>query len=320
MAACIQHKGVKFQWAPLIQGIEGNGKTLFTRCIAFAIGDAYTHMPRADEISEKFNEWLFNTLFIGVEDIYVPDHKREIMEVIKPMITSDRLACRAMQTAQVMKDVRCNFIFNTNPRDGLRKTMTDRRFCIFYTAQQKPGDIEKDGMHGDYFPNLYGWLKQDGYAIVADYLETFQIPRELNPADLCIRAPETSTTHEAIAASLGGIEQEILEAIDEGRPGFCGGWVSSMAFERMLESRNSAKAIPINKRREILQSLGYDWHPGLKNGRVNNVIMLDGGKPRLFIKAGHIHSNLQSAVEIAKQYQEAQGTPVITPGNQTAFK
>jgi hypothetical protein len=31
MAASIQHKGVKFQWAPLIQGAEGNGKTLLTR-------------------------------------------------------------------------------------------------------------------------------------------------------------------------------------------------------------------------------------------------------------------------------------------------
>ena len=31
MAACVQMKGIKFQWAPLIQGVEGNGKSLFTR-------------------------------------------------------------------------------------------------------------------------------------------------------------------------------------------------------------------------------------------------------------------------------------------------
>ena len=88
MAACIQHKGVKFQWAPLIQGVEGNGKTLFTRCVGFAIGDRYTHLPPANEIAEKFNEWLFNKIFIGVEDVYVPDHKKEIIEVLKPMITN----------------------------------------------------------------------------------------------------------------------------------------------------------------------------------------------------------------------------------------
>jgi len=43
MAACVQHKGVKFQWCPLLQGTEGNGKTLFTRCVAYAIGKRYTH-------------------------------------------------------------------------------------------------------------------------------------------------------------------------------------------------------------------------------------------------------------------------------------
>ena len=82
IAACIQHKGVKFQWAPLLQGMEGNGKTLFTRCVAYAIGERFTHMPPAEQIAEKYNEWLYGTLFIGVEDIYVPDHKLNVIEVL----------------------------------------------------------------------------------------------------------------------------------------------------------------------------------------------------------------------------------------------
>jgi hypothetical protein len=73
MAACVQHIGCKFQWTPLIQGTEGNGKTLLTRCVAYAVGEKYTHFPPANEIAEKFNDWLFGKLFIGIEDIYVPD-------------------------------------------------------------------------------------------------------------------------------------------------------------------------------------------------------------------------------------------------------
>jgi hypothetical protein len=42
MAAVVQHQGVKFQWAPLIQGVEGNGKTLFSRCVAEAVGVRYS--------------------------------------------------------------------------------------------------------------------------------------------------------------------------------------------------------------------------------------------------------------------------------------
>ncbi len=307
MAACVQYKGVKFQWAPLIQGAEGNGKTLFTLCVAAALGDRYTHLPPANEIAEKFNEWLFNKLFIGVEDVYVPDHKQEIIEVIKPMITNKRLAMRAMQQSQVMGDNCANFILNSNHRDAIRKTRNDRRFCVFYTAQQCAEDIIKDGMNGDYFPSLYRWLDGGGYAIVTDYLYTYTIPDQLNPAGACHRAPETSSTNEAIQASMGGVEQEILEAIDEGRPGFAGGWVSSMAIERLLQAQRLARAIPHNKRRELMKSLGYDYHPALNNGRVNNLVAFDGGKPRLFIRDGHISANLISAAEVARAYQEAQG-------------
>jgi hypothetical protein len=315
MAAGVQYKGVKFQWAPLLQGVEGNGKTLFTRCEAAAIGDRYVHLPPAHEISEKFNSWLFNTLFIGVEDIYVPDQKREVIEVLKPMITGEKLACRAMQTDQIMRDVCCNFIFNSNHKDAVKKTLNDRRFAVFFTAQQEVGDLVRDGMAGNYFPLLYDWLRAEGYAIVTDYLYQYQIPNELNPATHLMRAPETSSTSEAIRASLGSVEQEILEAVDENRPGFAGGWISSMALERLLQGLRMGRSIPPNKRRELLKSLGYDWHPALKEGRVNNVIALDGGKPRLFIRKGHISANLQSPAEVIKSYEGAQGSGTGVPGS-----
>ena len=315
MAACIQHKGVKFQWAPLLQGVAGNGKTLFTRCVAFAIGDRYTHLPPANELAEKFNEWLFNKLFIGVEDVYVPDHKKEIIEVLKPMITNSRLAMRAMQQGQVMGDNFANFILNSNHKDAIRKTRDDRRFSVFYCAQQIAEDIIRDGMGGNYFPNLYSWLRAGGYAIVSNYLHNYAIPDELNPAGAAHRAPETSSTTDAINASLGAVEQEILEAVEEGRPGFAGGWISSVAIERLLHSIHATRTIPHNKRRELLQSLGYDWHPALVGGRVNNSIPMDEGKkPRLFIPNGHINYNIQTSAEVSRLYQEAQGAQTVAVG------
>lgn len=306
MAACVQYTGVKFQWAPLIQGVEGNGKTFFTRCVAAAIGDKYVHMPPASEIGEKFNAWLFNKLFIGVEDVYVPEQRREIIEILKPMITNTRLARRAMQQDQVMHDVCCNFIFNSNHKDAIRKTENDRRFAVFYTAQQHAGDICRDGLSGDYFPNLYDWFNADGAAVVTEFLHSYVIVDAYNPATECHRAPRTSTTDQAIAASLGGIEQEIMEAIDEDRPGFAGGWVSSMALEMLLRNKRKDGAIPLNKRRDVLKLLGYEYHPGLSQGRVNNVVSPDGGKPRLFIKIGHPARALTVAADIARAYSTAQ--------------
>lgn len=317
MAACIQHMGVKFQWAPLVQGAEGNGKTLFTRCVAFAVGKRYTHYPKAAHLDGNFNSWMLNKVFFGVEDIYVADHKTDIIEALKPMITGgDGLEIEKKGVDQITADVCGNFMFNSNHKDAIRKTRNDRRFCVFYTAQQTADDVTRDGMDGNYFPELYNWLKAGGYAIVANYLATYAIPDALNPATSCHRAPITSSTTEALTASMGGIEQEIVEAVEEGRPGFAGGWISSVAVERLLQTIHATRAIPHNKRRELLQSLGYEWHPALKGGRVNNPIPMDDGKkPRLFIRNGHLSANIQGPAEVARLYQEAQSAQTSPVGN-----
>ena len=310
LAAIVQHKGVKFQWAPLFQGVEGNGKTFLTRCVAAAIGDKYFHSPRADEIGEKYNDWLFNKILIGVEDIYIIEQKRELIEILKPMITSERYVCRAMQASQIMRDLCCNFIFNSNHKDAVRKTENDRRLAVFYTAQQKKSDIDRDGMGGSYFPDLYNWARAGGDEIIHDVLMTHSIPDALNPAGDMHRAPRTSSTIEAVAASLGGVEQQILEAVDEGKPGFAGGWISSSALDALLRSMRRDNSIPINKRRELLNDLGYDYHPALRGGRVNNPVLPDGGKPRLFVKRGHLACNITVPAEVAAAYSKAQGAVV----------
>lgn len=304
MAACVQHKGVKFQWAPLLQGVEGNGKTFFTYCVAAAVGRRYTHYPKAMDIDNKFNGWLMNKLFIGIEDVYT-GHRTEIIETLKPMITSSEgLEIQKKGFDQITFDVCANFMLNSNHMDAIKKTGNDRRFAFFYSPQQCAADLDKSGMGGDYFPKLWAWLKKDGYAIVSKFLHEYDIPDALNPAKLCHRAPETSSTKEAVQYSLGNVDQLIMEAIGEDRVGFCGGWISSMAVDRIL-LENRIK-LSHNKRKEMIISLGYGWHPGLDKGRANNRIEIDAGKPRLFIKEGHLARELTNASEISKSYEAAQ--------------
>jgi hypothetical protein len=141
--------------------------------------------------------------------------------------------------------------------------------------------------------------------VVNHLLATIQIPEEFNPA-LGGIAPVTTSTDAAIAASMGTVEQNVLEVIEQGLQGFMGGWVSSMALDKYLESKNLSRRVAPNKRRELMQSLGYDYHPALPDGRVNNLIMPDAGKPRLFVKAGHPCLSLTSAAEVARAYSAAQ--------------
>lgn len=307
MAACVQHQGYKFQWAPLLIGVEGNGKTLLSRCVAEAVGRRYVHWPKASKIAKQFNAWMLYRTFYPVEDIHTAEGS-DVIEELKPMITGgDGLEIEAKGVDQVSTEICGNFMFNSNHKNAIKKTRNDRRFAIFYCAQQTAEDLQRDGITPDYMVSIYDWLrKEGGYEIVAELLWTLPIPDEFNPAKGLQRAPRTSSTDEAIAASLGRVEQEILEAIDQGLPGFAGGWISSLAVDRLMEKLGRAGAVAPNKRRDMLRELGYDWHPALVGGRVNNTVSPDGGKPRLFVKAGHAALALKTPSEVAQAYSAAQ--------------
>jgi hypothetical protein len=307
MAACVQHKGIKFQWAPAIQGEEGNGKTLLSRCVAEAVGRRYTHWPKASKLSNQFNSWMLNKLFYGVEDIYRVQGMSalDIIEELKPMITGgDGLEIEGKGVDQISADICGNFMFNMNKKDSIPKTANGRRFAVFFSAQQSAKDIERD-FPGSYFVDIYNWLRDEGgYGIVTHYLMNYPIDPEFNPAGKCQRAPDTSSTSEAIERGLGGIEQEVVEAVAQGVPGFCNGWVSSMALDRLLERINAARKMSHMRRREMMQSLGYDYHPALTDGRVNNIVLPDNGKPRLFVKRDSPHMLITVAAEVARKYSE----------------
>lgn len=308
MAACVQMIGVKFRWAPFIQGVQGNGKSTLSKVVARAVGMRYSHSPAAADIANKFNDWMECKIFIYVEDVYTVD-RAEVMETLKPLITEPWVEVQPKGGGKYMADNRGNFMLNSNHKDGVRKTIDDRRIAPFYTAQQSREDLVRDGMGDEYFQKLNGWLEyEDGYAIVANYLEKYVIADEFNPTKMSC-APLTGSTGEAIAAGLGGIEQDILEAVAQGQVGFMGGWISSVAVERLMERRRGKGTVPNNKRKDMMASLGYVLHPHLPDGRVTSMVAIDGGsKPRLYIKRGHLSGLLTTNHQIVEAYTRAQET------------
>lgn len=313
-ASIVQNPGRKIRWMPVIQGAQGNGKSLLMSVIVRAIGERYCHTVNASDLAGnglKFNQWLRNKLFVIFEEIYVP-RRREVLEAMKPLITETRIEIQGKGEDQVTGDNRANFAALTNHKDGAPKAKGDRRNCIIFTAQQTDEDMiaagfkDVAGNSTKYFPDLCEWLESEGYEIMTDYLHTYRVESVLDPFTSAVTAPITSSTNEAILASLGGLEQEIQEAIAEGRSGFVFPWISSFALDKMIEGRGEHKKIPRNKRKEILFDLGYILHPCLKGGRVNGVIPSEGGKPRLYVKSNTIQSQINVPATVLADYLKAQ--------------
>lgn len=281
-AACTQYPGIKFQWWPLIQGVEGNGKTMLSELVEQAVGVRYSHWPKSSEVGSKFNAPFYGKILICVEDVKISEASQSLWETLKPMITGRKLEIECKGVDKVTREVCFNGILNTNHKDGIRKTRNDRRICPFFCAQQFESDLERDGLTEDYFNWFREWVRLNG-PTVADFLLSYSIPDKWNPATRAIRAPKTSATEEAISAGLGAVEQEVLEAIEQGAPGFRGGWVSSTAVDRLLGVMGKTASIPRNKRRALLESLGFIPHPGLPEGR-SSVADTDGSRPRLYVR------------------------------------
>lgn len=285
-AACVQYIGEKFQWWPLIQGVEGNGKTTLSHFVEYAIGERYTHWPKAAELGAKFNSAFYGKILICCEDVHINDKRGSLWESLKPMITGSKMEIEAKGVDKVTREICFNGIMNSNHKNAIRKSRSDRRIGPFFCAQQSEADLTRDYMDEAYFRRLRDWrIKFGGSEIVADFLYSYQIPDELNPAGGMTRCPKTTATVEAIEQGQGVAEQEILEAVAQGLPGFRGGWISSSALDRLLAGIGKGATIPRNRRRELLEGIGYEVHPGLPEGRMT-VLDTDGTRPVLFVKSG----------------------------------
>lgn len=306
LAACVQHKGIKFQWWPILQGMPGNGKSLIGESVAYALGGNFVHVPSSKELGEKFNDWLYEKLFIQVDEVRLPRGAPELMDIVKPMITATTLQIESKGGKKRMRNVCANGYMTMNDKRNVLKEEGDRRFGIFYTAQQVEGDMEATGMTEDYMSNFVHWWRTEGRPIIAEWLHTYAIPAALNPA-MNTRCPVTSSTHEVKEISRDIAEIQIIEAIDEARQGFKKGW---LCWQRAKALFNYS--IPPSILEGYLSKLGYVPHPGLGNkGYTNNGVFSEEGKQvRLYVKRGH-HSTLGAALsnaEIAKLYEVEQSS------------
>lgn len=206
-----------------------------------------------------------------------------------------------------------NIFATTNHKNAILKTRNDRRWCLAQCKQQQESDLERDGITPSYMYNLYAWWRNGGDAIVNKLLRTIPIPPEFDFTKGMQRAPKLSSYEDTIRASLGVVEQEVLDAVEREEVGFRGGWISSGYLDRLLVRLGKDRAVPINKRKELLESLGYRWHPNLPFGRVNNAVLPDAAKVKLFVRADRADLLDLSAAEAASAYTKSQSLDTGSP-------
>jgi hypothetical protein len=281
-AALVQHVGVKFKWCPVLQGVEGNGKSLICDVMRYCIGPEHTHPLRNLSLGGRFNDWMLNKILITVDDVTMGPG---ILERLKPAITDEWLEIESKgERVTANHRIFANFLINTNHRHGVPKTANDRRYSVFFLAQQRQSDLARDGMDEDYFADLFEWLNGPGLPYLAQYFRSFDIPDRYNPAGRCKRAPETSSEQAARRESVSDLSETIADIMAGSPSGLRGPWVSRSFLSTHLCA--IGHRVTVRDVRLALTELGYVPHPAMGGRRTDRPVAPDARQAELWVRAG----------------------------------
>jgi len=255
MAHNVKYPGFKIPWAPLLQSAEGIGKGVFFELMQHALGKVYTYSPKASELVKSgsvFNAWMRSKLMIMVNEIKI-DERRELVEILKPMISDKEVEVQGKGVDQDMEDNCANWFFFSNFRDAVPISINGRRYSINYSALQSEADILNAGMDDAYFNRLWSWLREGGgYQAITYWLLNYPIEHGAIP----MRAPKTSSHAEALLISRSPMEIVISERIADNVAGFKGGYIST---EAVLQKCRGSGLRGVNTRviQTCLENMGY---------------------------------------------------------------
>lgn len=274
LAHAVKFPGYKIPWAPMLQSVEGIGKTVFSEVLEYSLGSMYVYSPKAPELIKSgstFNAWMRAKLMIIVNEIKV-DEKRELVEILKPMITDSRVEIQSKGVDQEMEDNVANWLFFSNYKDAIPLNKNGRRYCIMYSALQSLGDMLAAGMDDPYFNKLWKWLREEGgKAAITHWLKNYPIEK----GSLPVRAPRSSSYDEALKQSRTPMEIIIEESVQDNLPGFVGGYVSVIAALNRCKAVGGMRNPNSRGVEQCLEHMGY-----VALGRASRPYMQEDAKAR----------------------------------------
>lgn len=216
----IQNPGKRINWAILIQGAEGDGKSFFSNLLKVILGMDNVNVIPGQSLEEKYNPWAEGALVCFIEDVRLHGNNRfDAVNKLKPMITNATVSIRRMNTNIYEVVNTMNYITTSNLKDALPVGEEDSRFFPVFTRFQTQGAIRAfKAAHPNYYNRLHAALNFAG-ALRKFFLER-QISPDFDPRD---RAPDSSNRAEMIEMNRADEERALYDALEESdRPDFCG--------------------------------------------------------------------------------------------------
>jgi hypothetical protein len=215
LAYVVQNPGQRVNWALLLQGAQGTGKSYFSVLLQHIIGVNLRNLdPTA--IAGRFTGWAHGAQVIVVEEIRISGTNRyEVLDRMKPFLSNETI-----QIEEKGRDHRTvpnftSYLLLTNHKDAIPLTHGDRRYCVLFSRVQSEEQLyaELGGEKGAeaYFNNLFNETRRRADAL-SHFLMNWQISDSFSPTG---RAPDTTARQQMMAVATSPERLAVEDAIAE---------------------------------------------------------------------------------------------------------
>jgi len=213
LAHQVQFPGKKIPWAIILQGVQGDGKSLLGEMMQLVLGHSNVRVMNAQTLETPFNAWVMGQCLNIIEEVKIGNyHKHDILNRLKPTISN-----KYVEVTKKGHDPRVvlntsNYLAFTNYRDALPIDDSDRRYCIFTSQWQSAKALigfrtKNPGYYHDLYEDMRG-----GVVELYHWLKDHKIPDSFMKQD---RAPETQARLDMINLSKSHEQQLIEQAIED---------------------------------------------------------------------------------------------------------
>jgi len=273
MAWVVRHPGQKVQWALLLKGVQGDGKTTLANILRKAVGTLNAREVEQREINSNFSAWAPGHCLKILEEVRFSDKNRHaIMDSLKALITNDVITYVGKNKDGMEVLNTANYILLTNHEDALALDDGDRRYGVFFTRHKNREEVKTT--LGPFYKAIRDTLELDDGSSARAWLESIDLS-DFDPR----KAPETTAAKQYMIA-LGKPEHvDVLETIlNNPLPGVHEEVFSVAAVNRAIQEVLCGRPIPHKLMAKTAAALGYEKYP--------RMVRWNGMPQHIYVKQG----------------------------------
>lgn len=243
----------RVNWAPVIQGGEGDGKSFFGLMMASVLGGENVNAINGSDLAEKYTSWGEGSQLCMIEEVRLHGADRfAVINKVKTYITNVMVSIRRMKTDSYKVINTVNYLLTTNHKDGVPvNDSSSRYFPMFSRWQTKMAIKAFKRANPMYYTELHEVLQHGG--ALRRWLMDYELHEDFDPLE---RATESASLKEMQYLNQSDEEETLTEILDKELPGVCRELVDSSALaEAMADAGASIPQGPAWKR--MLSEAGF---------------------------------------------------------------